>query len=140
MDYTTRQHGRWPLALILAWPALGAVAQPAADLPNDAAQLDAVEVRAQKRVQTLDEVPISMQLLDGMDLSEQGIKDTSQLGGQAANVKITQNTAEGTAPAITIRGVGNLDYNTSTTSPVGVYVDGVGGGTGNRHLVNLYDV
>lgn len=140
MDYTTRQHGRWPLALILAWPALGAVAQPAADLPNDATQLDAVEVRAQKRVQTLDEVPISMQLLDGTDLSEQGIKDTSQLGGQAANVKITQNTAEGTAPAITIRGVGNLDYNTSTTSPVGVYVDGVGGGTGNRHLANLYDV
>ena len=67
--------------------------QPATDPGSQAARLDAVEVRAQKRVQTLDEVPISMQLLDGTDLSEQGIKDTSQLGGQAVNVKITQNTA-----------------------------------------------
>ncbi len=113
---------------------------PQATSADASVALDAVEVRAQKRTQSLDEVPLSMQWIDGLALDDQGIKDTSQLGGQAANVKVTQNTAEGTAPAITIRGVGNLDYNTSTTSPVGIYVDGVGGGTGNRHLVNLYDV
>lgn len=125
-------------ALAAATLALPGVVQAQKD--PDPVALDAVVVSAQKRTQSLDEVPLSMQLIDGAGLDDQGIKDTSQLGGQAANVKITQNTAEGTAPAITIRGVGNLDYNTSTTSPIGVYVDGVGGGTGNRHLVNLYDV
>ena len=102
--------------------------------------LDAIEVRAQKRVQSLDEVPVSMQVLSGEELAAMHIKDTAALGGQVVNAKITQNTAEGTAPAITIRGVGNLDYNTSTTSPIGVYEDGVGGGTANRQLINLYDI
>ena len=103
-------------------------------------QLDTIEVTAQKRAQPIAEVPVSMQVLDGEQLRAQNIKDTAALGGQVVNVKITQNTAEGTPPAISIRGVGNLDYNTSTTSPIGVYEDGVGGGTANRQLMNLYDV
>lgn len=115
-------------------------ASAAADASAAAETLDAIEVRAQKRVQSLDDVPVSMQVLSGDELAAQNIKDTAGLGGQVVNAKITQNTAEGTAPAITIRGVGNLDYNTSTTSPIGVYEDGVGGGTANRQLINLYDI
>lgn len=102
--------------------------------------LAAVEVTAQKRAQPLDEVPVSVQVVSGEAIQQQDIKDTSALGSQVVNVKITQNTAEGTPPAISIRGVGNLDYNTSTTSPIGVYVDNVGGGTSNYQLINLYDI
>lgn len=115
-------------------------ARAMADTRVDASVLDTIEVRAQKRVQSLEDVPVSMQVLSGDELAAQNVKDTAGLGGQVVNAKITQNTAEGTAPAITIRGVGNLDYNTSTTSPIGVYEDGVGGGTANRQLINLYDI
>ncbi|HEX5755023.1 MAG TPA: TonB-dependent receptor [Arenimonas sp.] len=126
--------GMWVCALL---PGL-AVAQA---LPSEpVTTLKAVEVTAQKRVQPLDEVPVSLQWLDGESIRQQNLKDTSAIGGQVINVKITQNTAEGTPPAINIRGVGNLDYNTSTTSPIGLYVDEVGGGTSNYQLVNLYDI
>ncbi len=129
------------MLLATTWPALGVadeIASPAG--VESAKRLDAVEVTAQKRPQAAAEVPVSLYVVEGDALEQQGIKDTSELNGQAANVSITKNTADGTTPAINIRGVGNLDYNTSTTSPIGVYVDNVGGGTANFHLTNLYDV
>ncbi|MGQ0801167.1 MAG: TonB-dependent receptor [Pseudomarimonas sp.] len=122
-------------------PAVGACDEIAS--PADAETIkrfDVVEVTAQKRVQAPAEVPVSLHIVEGDALEQQGIKDTSELNGQAANVTITKNTADGTTPAINIRGVGNVDYNTSTTSPIGVYVDNVGGGTANFHLTNLYDI
>ena len=33
-----------------------------------------------------------------------------------------------------------MDYNTSTQSPVGVYLDGAAGASANSQLVNLFDV
>ncbi|MBU2972466.1 TonB-dependent receptor [Pseudoalteromonas sp. C2R02] len=102
--------------------------------------MEIIEVKAQKRPQNINDVAISITILDGKSLSDQNIKDTTALSGQVANFKITQNAAEGTPPAINIRGVGSMDYNTSTTSPVGVYVDNVAGGSANSQLVNLYDI
>jgi len=130
---------RWPF-LLLASCSAELLAAPTPEPGALMKQLDSIEVSAQKRAQPIAEVPVSVQVLDGEQLRAQNIKDTAALGGQVVNVKITQNTAEGTPPAISIRGVGNLDYNTSTTSPIGVYEDGVGGGTANRQLMNLYDV
>ena len=138
MNTNSGQNRQWALLVLAVCSPLAAA--PAADPTGSMKQLDAIEVTAQKRAQPITEVPVSMQVLDGEQLRAQNIKDTAALGGQVVNVKITQNTAEGTPPAISIRGVGNLDYNTSTTSPVGVYEDGVGGGTANRQLMNLYDV
>ena len=79
-------------------------------------------------------------MVDGEEIERQNLKDTTALSGQASNFKITQNTAEGTPPAINIRGIGSIDYNTSTTSPIGVYVDNVAGGSSNTQLVSLYDL
>lgn len=107
---------------------------------DDIKEIEVIEVKAQKRLQNINDVAISITALDGKSLSDQNIKDTTALSGQAVNFKITQNAAEGTPPAINIRGVGSMDYNTSTTSPVGVYVDNVAGGSANSQLVNLYDI
>ncbi len=133
--------GRWiPAALACACLPLTALAD--GDVDNDVAvrRFDVVEVTAQKRPQPLAEVPVSVQVVEGDEIDAQHLADTSLLGAQVPNATITQNTAAGTIPAVNIRGVGNVDYNTSTTSPIGVYVDNVGGGTANFHLVNLYDV
>jgi iron complex outermembrane receptor protein len=138
MSFKRAQAASVLIAVLL--PPAEAAAESGSDRAADPARLDRIEVTAGKRVQSLAEVPVSVQVVDGAAIEQQALKDTSALGTQAVNVKITQNTAEGTAPAISIRGVGNLDYNTSTTSPIGVYVDGVGGGTGNHQLVNLYDI
>lgn len=102
--------------------------------------MEVIQVNAQKRQQSLDEVAVSVRHLKGDDLAAQNIKDITELSGQAVNVKITQNAAEGTPPALNIRGVGSLDYNTSTTSPVGLYQDGVAPGSANGLNLNLYDI
>ncbi len=140
---SSRRHNWRSVLILLATvvPALALADEAAPSADDDSSKrLDVVEVTAQKRVQVPAEVPVSLHIVEGEALQQQGIKDTSELNGQAANITITKNTADGTTPAINIRGVGNVDYNTSTTSPIGVYVDNVGGGTANFHLTNLYDI
>ncbi|WP_170940570.1 Plug domain-containing protein [Pseudoalteromonas sp. NBT06-2] len=113
---------------------------PQAIADDGVKKIEVIEVKAQKRTQNINDVAISLSIIEGKSLSDQNIKDTTALSGQSANFKITPNAAEGTPPAINIRGVGSMDYNTSTTSPVGVYIDNIAGGSANSQLVNLYDI
>ncbi len=103
-------------------------------------EMEVIEVHAQKRGQKITDVAIAVSKLDGERLAKEQIKDTTALGHYVPNVKITQNAAEGTAPAVNIRGIGLIDYNTSNTSPVAVYVDGITSGSANNQIVNLFDV
>jgi iron complex outermembrane receptor protein len=103
-------------------------------------KIEIIEVNAQKRPQNIRDVALSLNLVDGRAIIERQLKDTTALSAIAPNFKITQNAAEGTPPAVNIRGVGSVDYNTSTQSPVGVYLDGAAGASANSQLVNLFDV
>jgi iron complex outermembrane receptor protein len=102
--------------------------------------IEIIEVNAQKRPQDIRDVALSLNLVDRQTIIERHLKDTTALSATAPNFKITQNAAEGTPPAVNIRGVGSVDYNTSTQSPVGVYLDGAAGASANSQLVNLFDV
>ncbi len=107
---------------------------------TQADNIEIIEVNAQKRPQDIRDVALSLSLVDGQTIIERQLKDTTALSAIAPNFKITQNAAEGTPPAVSIRGVGSVDYNTSTQSPVGVYLDGAAGASANSQLVNLFDV
>ena len=109
---------------------------------NDGAMQDieVIEVYAQKRLQRIQDVSVAVTSINGAALSEQRIKDTTELASFSPNVKISQNAAEGTPPAINIRGVGLIDYNTSNTSPVSFYIDDVVAGSANNQIVNLFDM
>ncbi len=102
--------------------------------------IEVIQVYAQKRLQSIDQVPVSVTHIDGDALQQARVKDTTGLAQFAPNLKITQNTAEGTPPAISIRGIGSLDYNTSTSSPVGIYFDDATGVSANSQLATLYDI
>ncbi|MFT4940256.1 MAG: iron complex outermembrane receptor protein [Paraglaciecola sp.] len=102
--------------------------------------VDIIEVIAQKHPQDIRDVALSISIIDGEEIVERQLKDSTALSSLVPNFKITQNAAEGTPPAVNIRGVGSVDYNTSTTSPIGIYLDGAAGGSANSQLVNLYDV
>tara|TARA_B100000700_G_scaffold100425_1_gene113110 strand:- start:3479 stop:5734 length:2256 start_codon:yes stop_codon:yes gene_type:complete len=103
-------------------------------------QMEVIEVYAQKRAQQASDVGVSITYIGEQQLTDAAIKDTTELGRFSANVKISQNAAEGTPPAINIRGVGLIDYNTANTSPVGLYVDGVNSGSASHQIANLYDI
>ncbi len=99
-----------------------------------------IEVTAQKHPQALRDVAVSISVISGRRIIEQNIKDTTALSGQSPNFKITQNAGEGTPPSVNIRGVGSIDYNTSTSSPVGVYLDNAARGSANALALNLFDI
>ncbi|MCJ8270761.1 MAG: TonB-dependent receptor, partial [Psychrosphaera sp.] len=98
------------------------------------------EVKAQKHVQAIEDIAVSLSVVDSKTIIEQNIKATTALAQQSPNLKITQNSGEGTPPSITIRGVGSFDFNTSTSSPVGIFLDEVAGGAANSQLINLFDI
>ncbi|AOT08474.1 TonB-dependent receptor [Pseudoalteromonas luteoviolacea] len=102
--------------------------------------MEVIEVYAQKRKQNIEDVSVSISTIGANRIAQQGIKDATELGHFVANLKISQNAAEGTPPAINIRGIGLLDYNTANTSPVAMYVDGLSVGSANNQIANLFDI
>ncbi|NMM39430.1 TonB-dependent receptor [Pseudoalteromonas arctica] len=102
--------------------------------------LEVIEVYAQKRAQAIEEVSIAISQVKGNNLKNQHYKDSTELSVFAPNLKISQNAGEGTPPAVNIRGVGLVDYNTANTSPVAIYVDDVAVGSASNQIVNFFDI
>ncbi len=102
--------------------------------------MEVIEVYAQKRKQKINDVTVAVSVIDGQTIERQQLKDTTQLSALVPNVKITNNAGEGTPPAFNIRGVGMIDYNTSTISPIAVYSDDIVSGSANNLSMNLFDV
>ncbi|WP_286234269.1 TonB-dependent receptor [Thalassotalea sediminis] len=99
-----------------------------------------IKVYAQKRAQDEQDISVAVTVITDETIERQQIKDTSQLARFAPNVKMTNNAGEGTPPAFNIRGIGMIDYNTSTVSPIAVYSDGIVSGSANNLAVNLFDL
>lgn len=102
--------------------------------------IESIVVYAQKRPQNTLDVAVAVTSLDGEEIEKQYIKDTTQLDVLVPNLKITNNAGEGTTPSFNIRGIGMMDYNTSTISPIAIYSDGVVGGSANNLSSSLYDI
>jgi len=107
---------------------------------NNQKNIEVIEVHAQRRKQNINQVTVAVSVIDGKAIARQQLKDTTQLSALVPNLKITNNAGEGTPPAFNIRGVGMIDYNTSTISPIAVYADGVVTGSANNLSINLYDL
>ncbi len=104
------------LAAVFAAPAL------AADAPTT---LERVEVTAQRRTESAQDVGIAISVLSGDELKARGIKQINQLQGELPSLEIEPAFGSGQAQ-FRIRGIGFQDYGANNASPVGVYVDEVG--------------
>jgi len=107
---------------------------------NNISSVEVIQVYAQKRAQDIQDVSLAVTAIGGETIDRQQIKDSTQLAQFIPNVKMSNNAGEGTTPAFNIRGVGMIDYNTSTISPIAIYSDGVVGGSANNLSVNLFDL
>lgn len=94
--------------------------QPAPIVDGDS---DEIIVTAQKREQNLRDVPMSVSVLSGAELSELGVDGPADLARVVSGFTY-QNTASGT-PVFTIRGIGLYDDGIGTAPTVSVYVDEV---------------
>lgn len=98
-----------------------------------APMLEEVVVTAQKRVESLQDVPISISAMSGEKVENDGITNLEELTLYIPNVNISQGQAQ---PNLYIRGVGS-GTNVGFEQSVGMYIDGVYSGRGALAAVPL---
>jgi iron complex outermembrane receptor protein len=84
---------------------------------------DVVVVTAQRREQSVDEIPMAIQAFSGEDLEQLHISDVRDLSAVAPSFTVSQSYHG--VPIYTLRGIGFNTINISSTSTVGSYVDEV---------------
>lgn len=120
-----------PLALLLSLVALPTLAQqasgpatPAADTPAvEQRQLEGVTVRSRNRIEKLQDVPLSVSVVQGNELERLNATDINSITKRAANV--SWNLGNQRTSSISIRGVGKVGQTEAQDPSVGLIVDGV---------------
>lgn len=119
----------------LATPGMAQTAGAAADIDDGAT--NEIIVTAQKREQSLQDVPISMEVVTGDRIEELGVNDFADMASYVPNVAV-QTTAGN--DVIYIRGFGSPPANFSFDQAVSLYVDGVYAGRSRQTQAPFFDI
>ena len=117
-------HVRVATLLLLCSASTPALAQAAsAAPPSDSVQ--EVVVTAQRREQSILQVPVAVTALTSRSLEAKGVTNSAQLSSVVPNLQV--NSAYGqTQPNFSLRGVSVAnEYNSNQVSPIGVYINDV---------------
>lgn len=90
--------------------------------------LEEIVVTAQKREQNIHDVPFAINVLDGDQMENLQMTDSLEIINHVAGL-MSGGTLNKTKPMIFLRGVGNSDFQTGSSSPVAVYVDDIFSGS-----------
>jgi len=134
-----RPAGRIPTALAAGLGVLLASGAAAQTAPVDAGAIEEVVVTAQKRVETLQSVPVSVTALTASQLGEMKIDSPSDLASQIPNLQVNGIVGEG-SPLFSLRGISMFDYSLNQSSPVASYIDEVYKGNFVLFGVEMYDL
>nr|MBP6627376.1 TonB-dependent receptor [Arenimonas sp.] len=139
-----RNHLSLAIGLTLSLAAPQAPAQETAAVPETAASeavtLDAVQVTARKREETLQEVPVAVTAFTSATLDKLNVRDLGDLDAQVPNLTIY--AARGSSSTVTayIRGVGQSDPLWGVDPGVGIYLDDVYIARPQGALLDVFDV
>ncbi|WP_290890508.1 TonB-dependent receptor [Arenimonas sp.] len=137
-----RNHLSLAIGLTLSLAAVQAQAQsaPAAAPSSEAVTLDAVQVTARKREETLQEVPVAVTAFTAESIDKLNIRDLGDLDAQVPN--LTVYAARGSSSTVTayIRGVGQSDPLWGVDPGVGIYLDDVYIARPQGALLDVFDV
>lgn len=100
--------------------AIGLITQP---IPASAQMLEEVVVTAQRRVQNLQDVPISIETVTGDAIRQLGFRDLRTMSGFTPGLILDENGMEDNST--TIRGAGTGGKNRGMESAVPTFVDGI---------------
>jgi len=89
------------------------------------AQLDEIVVTAQKREQSLQDVPISINAFDLESIEKNRISGLEDIAKFSPGVYTTPNPADETGVRVNVRGIGTFDPQIGQDSRTAIYVDGV---------------
>jgi len=90
--------------------------------------LEEIVVSAQRREQSLQEVPISVEVTSGLELTRQGFRQFEDLAQFSPSVEINESLHE---TSIAVRGMGNDVANMSIEQSAPIFVDGIHFGRGS---------
>lgn len=129
--------GAWASVAALAWcGAAAAQTGPATAEAEAGSDNTEIIVTAQRRSESLQDVPISITALTGATLAAAGIQDTERLSTLTPGL-LVQRSVVG---KISIRGVGNENYTISGDPGVAVHSDGVYVARAAAGLFDLFDI
>ncbi|APD94344.1 TonB-dependent receptor [Alteromonas mediterranea] len=102
------------------------LAQEAATTEKKEASLEQITVTAQKRTQSIQEVPISISTLSGEQFESlfSGGGDILELATRVPGLYAESSNGR-VAPRFYIRGLGNTDFDLAASQPVAIMMDGV---------------
>jgi iron complex outermembrane receptor protein len=137
---TVSSFARASLAALAVSTSTLAMAQDAQPVTEVAATDGDIVVTAQRREQSLLDVPLAVTALGGDTLAERGITNSAQLGDAVPNLQINSPYGN-TQPNFSLRGIGVAnEYNSNQASPVGVYLDDVYLAPRTSHGMGLFDL
>lgn len=128
-----------PLALAVKTAAGIVITALATQAGAQSLQLEEVVVTAQKRTESLQDVPIAVTAISGDKIVEAGILGMEDLTAYVPNVQMFSSPGGGSPGRIYIRGIGTGNL-ASFEQSVGTFVDGVYTGKFRQYLVPFLDV
>ncbi len=102
-------------------------------------QLEEVVITAQKRTESLQDVPMSVSAITGADLENLRFRDSSDITAQIPNLQSTSTAGDG-FPIFALRGVAMSDFSFNQASPVASYIDEVYKGNPAIQGVQIFDL
>jgi iron complex outermembrane receptor protein len=127
------------LALVTGFafgPGQPAVAQD--DAAEASPVLEEVIITAQKREQTLQEVPITISAFSGDFVNETGVQDIRGIQGLTPNLSI--KSRGDTEASVFIRGIGSQAPGIGADPAVGIFIDGMVASRGTNATAAFFDV
>lgn len=113
-----------PLTALIATLAAGsALAQDATPPAAETQELGAVTVRSRNRIEKLQDVPLSISVVQGEELSRLNATGIEEITKRAGNV--SWNLGNQRTSSLSIRGIGKVGQTEAQDPSVGVIVDGV---------------
>jgi iron complex outermembrane receptor protein len=125
------------LLLSAALTSASGVGNAAFAASDDQAQLEEVIVVAQKRPENLQDVPISMTVLNAQKLESLDLNTIQDLQSYVPNLLVQSATVPN---QYFIRGFGSQAANDAFEQSVSVYVDGIYGGRNRQFMVPFFDI
>lgn len=127
------------LAVIATLAAANVYAQEPPKEEDEGKALDTIVVTAQKREQSLQEVPVALTYIEGAQLEQSGGFNVEQLRTLVPSLNIRKtNTALN--QAIFLRGVGTINFAIAAQPSVAFVLDGVVYSSAGEAFGDLYDV
>ena len=117
-----------------------AAAAPALAQDGQGAASDVITVTAQRREQSLQDVPLSVTAYTGEQLEELGAVNITAITETTPNVTLEVSRATNTTLTAFIRGVGQQDPVAGFEAGVGIYVDDVYLNRPQAAVLDIYDV